>query len=522
MTTLDGVERTLTAEDLLVCDAERRPQAIAGIMGGADAEVHDDTTEILLEAAYFQPMGISRVVEAARAAVRVERALRARHRSERCADRFAARAPSCCAQVAAGARRARADRRSTRRRSRRPGSRCAPPRVEALLGVELGADAGEGRAAAARDRDRGAATATSSSRSRRRSVPTSSARSTSSRRWPAGSGSTRSRARCPHTTGVGRRPHARASASAGWSPTCWSALGASEAMTVPLIAAADLERFGLSDRRDRRGDERAAGRGAVPAPGDPARAAQGGGVQRRPGPRRSRALRARPRVRARRPSEQLLPDERDHLAVAAHRRRCRAARSSRTGRSTSTTRSTLLDALAEALELADLAAGGRRPRRASIRRAAPPITVDGATIGHVGALAPTVLDAFGVPSRRVALELDIDGLLGGARRDRAFRPPSRFPASQHRPRVRAARDRARPPPSSGRCATALGDAARGGRACFDEFRADVARRRAGAASRSRCGFRAPDRTLTDAEIAELRQRGASTRSSPAHDAELRG
>jgi phenylalanyl-tRNA synthetase beta chain len=60
MTTLDDVERALTAEDLLVCDAERRPQAIAGIMGGAEAEVHDTTTEILLEAAYFQAMGISR------------------------------------------------------------------------------------------------------------------------------------------------------------------------------------------------------------------------------------------------------------------------------------------------------------------------------------------------------------------------------------------------------------------------------------------------------------------------------
>ncbi len=37
--TLDGVVRTLTAEDLLICDGERRPQAIAGIMGAADAEV---------------------------------------------------------------------------------------------------------------------------------------------------------------------------------------------------------------------------------------------------------------------------------------------------------------------------------------------------------------------------------------------------------------------------------------------------------------------------------------------------
>ena len=60
MATLDGVERVLTSEDLLVCDAEGRPQAIAGIMGGSEAEVQDDTTEILLEAAYFQPMGISR------------------------------------------------------------------------------------------------------------------------------------------------------------------------------------------------------------------------------------------------------------------------------------------------------------------------------------------------------------------------------------------------------------------------------------------------------------------------------
>src|SRR5581483_3054710 len=37
--TLDGVERGLTAEDLLICDGERAPQAIAGIMGGSTSEV---------------------------------------------------------------------------------------------------------------------------------------------------------------------------------------------------------------------------------------------------------------------------------------------------------------------------------------------------------------------------------------------------------------------------------------------------------------------------------------------------
>mgnify|MGYP003335875801 CR=1 FL=1 len=58
--TLDGITRTLTAADLLVCGADDVPQAVAGIMGGAAAEVGEDTTEIVLEAAYFDPMTISR------------------------------------------------------------------------------------------------------------------------------------------------------------------------------------------------------------------------------------------------------------------------------------------------------------------------------------------------------------------------------------------------------------------------------------------------------------------------------
>jgi len=58
ITTLDGVERALTADDLLICDAERVPQAVAGVMGGGGSEVSDATTEVLLESAYFTPEGI--------------------------------------------------------------------------------------------------------------------------------------------------------------------------------------------------------------------------------------------------------------------------------------------------------------------------------------------------------------------------------------------------------------------------------------------------------------------------------
>ena len=81
--------------------ASASPQGIAGIMGGAAAEVSDATTEILLESAYFEPSGIAKTVEAARAALRGERALRARRRPERRRRPGAARAMELLAEVAA-------------------------------------------------------------------------------------------------------------------------------------------------------------------------------------------------------------------------------------------------------------------------------------------------------------------------------------------------------------------------------------------------------------------------------------
>src|SRR5467141_1128603 len=57
--TLDGVSRRLTAEMTVICDAER-PTIIAGVMGSAESEVSAATTDIVLEAAYFQPTRIRR------------------------------------------------------------------------------------------------------------------------------------------------------------------------------------------------------------------------------------------------------------------------------------------------------------------------------------------------------------------------------------------------------------------------------------------------------------------------------
>ena len=56
-TTLDGVERTLSAADLMICNAEE-PMCIAGVFGGQDSGITEKTTNVFLESAYFDPVSI--------------------------------------------------------------------------------------------------------------------------------------------------------------------------------------------------------------------------------------------------------------------------------------------------------------------------------------------------------------------------------------------------------------------------------------------------------------------------------
>ncbi|MFE9645803.1 phenylalanine--tRNA ligase subunit beta [Streptomyces sp. NPDC006365] len=84
LTTLDGVVRTLDAEDLLITD-DRGPIGLAGVMGGANTEIadHDDdagvTTEVVIEAAHFDPVSIARTARrhklASEASKRFERGI---------------------------------------------------------------------------------------------------------------------------------------------------------------------------------------------------------------------------------------------------------------------------------------------------------------------------------------------------------------------------------------------------------------------------------------------------------------
>jgi phenylalanyl-tRNA synthetase beta chain len=74
LVTLDGVERVLTADDLLICDADDRAIGLAGIMGGADTEIDDATTEVALEMAWFQPLAVAHT--ASRLGLRTEASAR--------------------------------------------------------------------------------------------------------------------------------------------------------------------------------------------------------------------------------------------------------------------------------------------------------------------------------------------------------------------------------------------------------------------------------------------------------------
>jgi phenylalanyl-tRNA synthetase beta chain len=77
-TTLDGTGRKMPKDALMICDG-KKPVALAGIMGGLNSEIEEDTSDILLESAYFDPMGIRRTSKqlglSTEASIRFERGI---------------------------------------------------------------------------------------------------------------------------------------------------------------------------------------------------------------------------------------------------------------------------------------------------------------------------------------------------------------------------------------------------------------------------------------------------------------
>ncbi len=61
-TTLDEKERNMTADTLMICDGVK-PVAIGGVMGGMNSEIAPDTTRVLIEGAYFNPISVRRTAK---------------------------------------------------------------------------------------------------------------------------------------------------------------------------------------------------------------------------------------------------------------------------------------------------------------------------------------------------------------------------------------------------------------------------------------------------------------------------
>jgi phenylalanyl-tRNA synthetase beta chain len=519
ITTLDAVERTLTREDLLICDADRAPQAIAGIMGGSTSEVSGATTEILLEAAYFERMGIARSSKRLKlrseSSARFERgidpaavAANAERAMELLVDVAGAQvAPDACdvypAPVAPTRVRLRAS------------------RVNAVLGTDLDAeDVWESLAplgieltgSDGTDDDSVVAVVPTFRPDLEREIDLVEE---VARRV----GFDRIGRTLPDTHGqvgmlTARQQERRLVADA------LVGLGLSEAITLSLVSPADLERAGAPlDRVVRatnplRSEESVLRTAVLPGL---LRAVAGNRVQGIA----DVALFELGRVfltslERRRAGDSPLPDEPEHVALAlagqVRRRPIEDDRDIDVYDAVDAVR-VVVDALGiHDLTITPESLTGLRAGRAAR------VVVDGRDAGTVGEVAPEVLAALGLDAPVVAAELVLDTLLDAARRDRTFRAPSRFPASS----VDLAFVLADTVAAADVLATlrkAAGDALEDVR-LFDVFTSDAfgpGRRSLAFALR----FRLPDRTLTDADVGALR-RQAIDAVLAAHDAELRG
>ena len=187
-------------------------------------------------------------------------------------------------------------------------------------------------------------------------------------------------------------------------------------------------------------------------------------------------------------ADQLLPDEREHLAVALAGFEAPEAVAA-------------LDLIERELGLPNVVLRAASPPGLHATRSAE-VMVAGRARGVVGEVDPVVLDNYGVAGRVAWLELDLGALLDGPRRHRKYAPVSKYPSSDV--------DLAFEVPDEVTASAVESSLRRAGRALltgielFDVYRGEGLP--TGTRSLAyRLRFQAQDRTLTDAEVADVRQ-----------------
>jgi phenylalanyl-tRNA synthetase beta chain len=495
--TLDEVERKVGPQDLLICDATDAPIGIAGIMGGASTEVDDTTTEVLLEAADFDPLTISwtskRLALRSEASARFEKGIDAGG-----IDRAVARFVELLGETGAIATTTAAD--------EGPGRPAVPPvrvrtgRVNALLGTELG----DRRIKELLD-PIGFATSVVEPGQLDVAIPT----------WRPDSAteidvveevarmhgySTIERTVPTSTLTGGLDPHQR---DRRLVRQILAGAGASEAWTTTFLSEGELTRAGL--------DPADAVVVTNPLVADESRLR----TSLLPGLVRSLAYNASHRelgvwlfevgnVFTRPPAGQQLPDEREVVAVAL-------------GGGDATDAVSVWHVLAEGLLLRGVrleaaTAPGLHPTRTAR------LLVGDDPVGFVGEIDPGVLEAASVPERVGWIEVDLRALLRAPHGPDQMRSISRYPSSDVDLSFEV--DVATPAGAVLRTMELAGESLLVEAALFDVYRgSSVAAGRRSLTYRVR--FQAPDRTLTDDELGAARQRLIAAVEG-AHPATLRG
>jgi phenylalanyl-tRNA synthetase beta chain len=481
LTTLDDVDRALTDADLLICGGDDVPVGLAGIMGGATSEIDAATTDVLLEMAWFHPIGI--VKSSRRHKLRSE----ASARFEKGTDpeiidlamrRFAQLLAPSGARLTEG--RAVAD----GVLPSRPAVRVRTARVASILGADLGVS----RIAELLDPIGFTTQVTGADVDVE--IPS----------WRYDSASeidvVEEIARHHGYTELGRTvPKSAITGGLSIRQQDRRALrrllvgqGLAEAMPMPFLAPGELVRCGLPDDGITIANPLVAEQSVLRTallPGLVGAVAYNW-AHRNHGV----ALFETGHVfnRASDPGAEL-PDEREALGVIL-------------GGRDATEAVHLWRALVDMLGLSDAVienaeVPGLHPTRAAVVR------VGGSTAGHLGEIDPAVLDAHGVGERVAYLEVDLDTLLAAPHGDRPYRPFSTFPSSDVD--IAFEVDESIPASAVHDCIRASAGELLWSVRLFDVFRGgSVTDGRRSLAFSLR--LQAADRTLTDADVAEVRTR----------------
>jgi len=481
--TLDGVERVLHDEDLLICDGVDRPVGVAGIMGGANTEISEQTTAVALELAWFDPMTI------ARAAKRLGLRSEASARFERGVDweviplaaaRFAELLAETCPDltVAPGL----VDERG--RLPERAPVRLRLDRVASIVGVEL--DAEQVRALL----DPIGFTTRAEGADLLVDLPTWRYDATTEidviEEVARHHGYSRIPPRVPRSAHPGgltpfqqERRRVRA---------VMVGEGLLEAQPDPFLAPGDLERAGLPGAAVRIANPLVAEESLLRTSLLPGllQAIAYNASHRRTGV----GLFEVGHVYGVPPEDQLLPDERELVAAALAGRDARAARR-------------LWDVLALTLGVVGVEVLAAEVPGLHATRSAELRGPGGEAVGVVGEVDPGVLAAHAIAERVAWLSVDLEILHGLPRLDRKARPVSRFPSSDID--LAFVVDEATPAAAVERTLRSAGGELLVELELFDVYRGP------GVPSGTRSlayslRLQSAERTLTDADVADVRQR----------------